>query len=100
MREPERREKLTLLVRDEAALRLDALAFAIWVANGGRSKSAAPQRQEALVKLLLGIAPAAEVRRYRCEGCEKVYGARWCWTHEDRFIVPETEYLLAESKRR
>jgi len=88
------------MVRNEAALRLDALAFAIWIANGGRSKSAAPQRQEALVKLLLGIAPAAEVQRYRCNNCEKLYGAPWCWVHEDRFLTPEPESLSSESKKR
>ena len=90
MREPERKDKVSIVLRGEAALRLDALAFAVWQANGGPSKCAAPQKQEAIVKLLLGIAPLAPVVLSTCRGCEQVYGAPWCWDHGDRFFKKTT----------
>lgn len=90
MREPERKDKVSIVLRGEAALRLDALAFAVWQANGGLANSAAPQKQEAIVKLLLGIAPPAPVVLSTCRGCDRVYGAPWCWIHGDRFFKKTT----------
>ncbi len=81
-------DRFTAYLRGEAKLRLEALAFAIWVREG-RSRASKPSKNEALRQLLMGADLA--VKQYRCGGCGGTYGAPWCPRHEDKFFPVVTE---------
>ena len=80
-------DRFTAYLRGEAKLRLEALAFAIWVKEG-RSRASKPSKNEALRQLLMGTVSAADlvVKRFKCTNCGGTYGAPWCPKHEDRFF--------------
>lgn len=85
-----REDRVTLILRDKCALRLDAIAVGEWLERGGRSRDARPSRQTAIRIALLEPDRAARfvVRLHFCERCEKAFGGAWCWEHEDRSIIP------------
>ncbi len=86
----ERKEKpyrFTAYLRGEAALRLQALAFELWVQEG-RSRATKPSLTEAIRQLVMGLVSVKKepVQRYRCLSCEEIYGAPWCPDHEDKAL--------------
>jgi hypothetical protein len=84
-----REERVTFFVRGDAALRLDAVAFAIFERDG-QSTSRRPSRSAELRELSLYPErwSTVVVRLHRCERCARVFGAPWCWEHDNQHVTP------------
>lgn len=79
--EQRRQDRCTIWVRGKAALRLDAVAWALFLEDG--ASTAAPSRTDAIRELLLRPERfvSLQVHECVCERCGDVFGAPWCWTH-------------------
>jgi len=87
-RREQRADKATFILRGDVALRLDALAWELWVESG--MSTTKPTRANVLSVLVMRPEriKTVTVKLHRCLRCGLVYGAPWCWRHEDRELEP------------
>lgn len=78
-----RAEKVTVYLRGDLALRVDAVAYHRWIEDGRATQS--PVRHDAIRELILHpercIIPIQSMQRHVCTRCRLTYGAPWCWRH-------------------
>lgn len=81
--------RITVWLRGDAAMRLDAIAWFLWV-ESGRSQHPQPSRTEAVRVSLVEpdkvrhIAPIV----HRCAKCGRLLGAPYCWEHGEKPVTP------------
>lgn len=89
-------KSFTVRFRGQARMRLEAIAYAIWVASGRSVKLSHNEAFRVAVmypERMLGIVPVP----HKCRACRgKVYGSPYCWTHGEHHTEPVLVPVISE----